>query len=40
VGEEKAEKFWDDFGDTLADEGYWSNMLARRDSMGYSPEDD
>ena len=41
VGEEKAEEFWDKFGETLEDEkGYWSNLLARRDSMGYSPDDD
>lgn len=41
VGEEKAKEWWDKFGETLEDDkGYWSNMLARRDSMGYSPEDD
>jgi hypothetical protein len=41
VGEEKAEEFWDNFGDTLTDEkGYWSNTLQRQDSMGYSPEDE
>jgi hypothetical protein len=41
VGEEKAEQFWDKFGEALEDEnGYWSNMLVRRDSMGYSPDDD
>ncbi len=41
VGEEKAEEFWDKFGDTLEDnKGYWSNTLVRRDSMGYSPDDD
>lgn len=41
VGEEKADQFWDDFGETLTEEnGYWSNTLVRRDSMGYSPEDD
>lgn len=41
VGEDKAKEFWDKFGDTLADDkGYWSNMLVRRDSMGYSPSDD
>jgi len=41
LGEEKAEEFWENFGDTLSDEnGYWSNILERQDSMGYSPEDD
>lgn len=41
VGDDKAEEFWDKFGDTLADDnGYWSTMLVRRDSMGYSPEED
>ena len=41
VGEEKTEEFWENFGETLADEnGYWSNMLVRRESMGYSPEED
>lgn len=41
VGEEKAEEFWEKFGDALEDEkGYWSNLLARKDSMGYSPKDD
>ena len=41
VGEEKAEEFWDKFGDALTDKkGYWSNILRRRDSMGYSPEKD
>lgn len=41
VGEEKAEEFWENFGETLADDnGYWSNMLVRRDSMGYSPDED
>lgn len=41
VGEEKADKFWDNFGETLEDnKGYWSNTLVRRDSMGYSPGDD
>ena len=41
VGEEKAEAFWDKFGDALTDEkGYWSELLQRRDSMGYSPEED
>jgi hypothetical protein len=38
VGEEKAEQFWEKFGEALDDEkGYWSNKLVRRDSMGYSP---
>lgn len=41
IGEEKAEAFWDKFGEALEDEkGYWSNTLVRRASMGYSPEDD
>jgi hypothetical protein len=41
VGEEKAEEFWDKFGDSLTEEkGYWSNLLVRRDSMGYSPAED
>ena len=41
VGEEKAAQFWKDFGEALADEkGYWSNILVRRDSMGFSPDDD
>ena len=41
VGEEKAEQFWEKFGETLADEnGYWSNLLQRQDSMGYSPDED
>ncbi len=41
VGEEKAEEFWDKFGEALEDDkGYWSMLLARRDSMGYSPDDD
>lgn len=41
VGEEKAEEFWDNFNDALTDEkGYWSNLLVRRDSMGYSPAED
>lgn len=41
VGEEKAEQFWKNFRETLVEEnGYWSNTLVRRDSMGYSPEDD
>jgi len=41
VGEEKAEEFWDKFGESLEDDkGYWSNTLVRRDSMGYSPKDD
>ncbi|MBT8049617.1 MAG: hypothetical protein HKP21_05095 [Xanthomonadales bacterium] len=41
VGEEKAEQFWDNFGETLTDEkGYWTNMLERQDSMGYSPAED
>lgn len=41
VGEEQAEQFWEKFGETLADEnGYWSNLLQRQDSMGYSPDED
>ena len=41
VGEEKGEQFWDKFGESLKDQkGYWSNMLVRRDSMGYSPDED
>lgn len=41
VGEEKAKEFWEKFGDTLADDyGYWSIMLAKKDSMGYSPDKD
>ena len=41
VGEEKAEEFWDKFGEALIDnKGYWSNILTRRDSMGYSPKED
>ena len=41
MGEEATGRFWDAFGETLAEQkGYWSNILVRRDSMGYSPEDD
>ena len=41
VGDEKAEEFWDKFGDTLADHnGYWSMMLVKRASMGYSTKKD
>jgi hypothetical protein len=41
VGEEKAEEFWDKFGETLADDkGYWSNVLVRRESMSYAPDED
>lgn len=41
VGEEKANEFWEKFGETLDDrKGYWSYMLQRRESMGYSPDDD
>ena len=41
VGEEKAAKYWEEFRGSLEDEkGYWSNILVRRDSMGYSPAED
>jgi hypothetical protein len=41
VGEEKTKQFWEKFGETLEDEkGYWSMTLVRRDSMGYSPDED
>ena len=41
LGDEKTDKIWESFRETLAeDKGYWSNTLVRRDSMGYSPEED
>ena len=41
IGKEKAEDFWENFGESLEDEnGYWTNTLVRRVSMGYSPAED
>ncbi|MDX1626867.1 MAG: hypothetical protein R3323_10160 [Wenzhouxiangellaceae bacterium] len=41
VGEERADQLWEDFGDTLEEEGgYWSFTLVRQGEMGYEPEED
>ena len=41
LGDEKTDQIWASLREALAeDKGYWTNMLVRRDSMGYSPEED